>query len=301
MMESPCGIHVVLLLLPAGWSTTRHVYRERLGALVGMVVLPTPPPPDKPVSHCISPPSSMKHSVGVQGKNSGVTIHRVTYSTVNTTGSMQRRHARREPPLMPAALSRASRTRTTLRFSTVKSMARMPASAPMSAAGTTARMWEEKDMPTCSNVTSWSNQPKCPPPRMARPALLDRLSVRVAHMQAKKTCQPKLCCQKLATSSNANSRPPMGALKAAATPTDTPAVTKSRLSLGLRKRLNRPVLNPRVVLCPWLSALPSAAPMWMRGPSGPTGRPLPTARPHDRNLTATVRMLKTLGSMHPLR
>lgn len=33
----------------------------------------------------------------------------------------------------------------------------------------------------------------------------------------------------------------MGALNAVATPTLTPAVTKSRLSLGLRKRLNRPV------------------------------------------------------------
>lgn len=36
---------------------------------------------------------------------------------------------------------------------------------------------------------------------------------------------------------------PIGALKAVATPTDTPAVTKSRLSFGLRKRLNSPVLN----------------------------------------------------------
>ena len=47
---------------------------------------------------------------------------------------------------------------------------------------------------------------------------------------------------------------PMGALKAAATPTDTPAVTKSRLSFGFLKRLNRPVLKPSVVLWPWKAA-----------------------------------------------
>ena len=35
----------------------------------------------------------------------------------------------------------------------------------------------------------------------------------------------------------------MGALKAAATPTLTPAVTKSRLSLGLRKRRNSCVVK----------------------------------------------------------
>ena len=133
-----------------------------------------------------------------------------------------------------------------------------------------------------SKATSWSNQPKWPPPISALSADLLILRVRVAHMQAKKTCggggggavggggemggladrptsrifhrgavtppprltcQPRLCCQKEATSSKANSSPPMGALKAVATPTLTPAVTKSRLSFGLRKRLNMLVLN----------------------------------------------------------
>ncbi len=40
------------------------------------------------------------------------------------------------------------------------------------------------------------------------------------------------CCQKDAISSSTNSRPPMGAEKATATPIAAPAVTKSRLSLG---------------------------------------------------------------------
>jgi hypothetical protein len=130
---------------------------------------------------------------------------------------------------------------------------------------------------------------------MAFPADRSRLSVSVAHMHAKKICHPRLCCQKLATSSNANSRPPIGALNAAATPAATPAVTKSRLSLGLRKRLKALVVNPRVVEWPWDSAAPRAAPMWMRGPSGPTGRPEATARPQERILTPTVAMLNTWG------
>ena len=39
-----------------------------------------------------------------------------------------------------------------------------------------------------SNATSWSNQPKWPPPIRALSADLLILRVRVAHMQAKKTC-----------------------------------------------------------------------------------------------------------------
>lgn len=47
------------------------------------------------------------------------------------------------------------------------------------------------------------------------------------------------------TGSATRRRSPMGALKAAATPTATPAVTKSLLSLGLRKRLNMLMLKLR--------------------------------------------------------
>lgn len=107
------------------------------------------------------------------------------------------------------------------------------------------------------------------------------------------TCHPKLCCQNDATSSNANSSPPIGALKAVATPTATPAVTKSRLSLGFLNRRKILVLNPRVVEWPWLSAAPRAAPMWIMGPSGPTGKPLATANAQLANLTTTVKMLNT--------
>ena len=48
-----------------------------------------------------------------------------------------------------------------------------------------------------------------------------------------------------------------------------------------------------VVECPWLSAAPIAAPMCMSGPSGPTGSPLATTRPHDSHLTPSVATLNS--------
>ena len=97
-------------------------------------------------------------------------------------------------------------------------------------------------------------------------------------MHPKKICHPKLVVNQDATSSDANSRPPIGALKATATPmpepassalcdkdpntathglaltaaggTPEPAVTKSRLSFGFLKRVNKSVLSPRVVEWP---------------------------------------------------
>ena len=55
---------------------------------------------------------------------------------------------------------------------------------------------------------------------------------------------------------------------------------------------------PRLVECPWLSAAPTVAPMWIIGPSGPTGRPEPTAQAQDANLTSSVRKLKTCSAFH---
>ena len=57
----------------------------------------------------------------------------------------------------------------------------------------------------------------------------------------------------------------------------------------------------RVVLWPWLSPAPMIAPMWIIGPSGPTGSPDPTAVAAERNLTAKVFMLRMLGMKQPFR
>jgi hypothetical protein len=80
-----------------------------------------------------------------------------------------------------------------------------------------------------------------------------------------------------------------------------PAVTKSRLSLGFWKRWKRPVEKPSVVEWPWLSAAPAIAPMCTIGPSGPTGRPEPTAAAHEKNFTSSVRTLKTCARGAPRR
>ena len=111
-------------------------------------------------------------------------------------------------------------------------------------------------------------------------------------MQAKKMCQPRRCCQKEAISSKVKSSPPSGAPNAVATPAATPAVMKSRLSLGSRKREKRSTENPRVVDTPWLRPAPTMAPRWIIGPSGPMGIPAATARLQERNLTRKAGRLK---------
>ena len=42
-------------------------------------------------------------------------------------------------------------------------------------------------------------------------------------------------------------------------------------------------------------------PIWIMGPSGPTGRPLLTAHIHEKNLTISVLMLKMCRTKVPLR
>ena len=42
-------------------------------------------------------------------------------------------------------------------------------------------------------------------------------------------------------------------------------------------------------------------PRWIIGPSGPTGRPAPTARAQEANLTRKVLMLNNCGIIVPLR
>ena len=46
---------------------------------------------------------------------------------------------------------------------------------------------------------------------------------------------------------------------------------------------------------------PIRLPRWIIGPSGPTGRPAPTARAQDPNLTRKVLMLKNCLIIVPLR
>ena len=50
----------------------------------------------------------------------------------------------------------------------------------------------------------------------------------------------------------------------------------------------------------WITKL-SAYPRWIIGPSGPTGRPLPTAKQHEKNFTTRVFMLNIWRITVPLR
>ena len=63
-------------------------------------------------------------------------------------------------------------------------------------------------------------------------AVLKSLAMANATTLQKKTCQLRRLLQNEDKSSIANSRPPTGALKAAATPAATPAVVKARLEVS---------------------------------------------------------------------
>ena len=123
----------------------------------------------------------------------------------------------------------------------------------------------------------------------------------VAVIDAKKVCHVSVCDHVDATSSSAKSRPPTGAPKAEATPAAAPAVRKSRASFGLRKCSKKGSAQPRVRERICETPRPTIAPMWIMGPSGPTGRPEPTAKTHETNLIASVFTLKILRWCVPLR
>lgn len=59
--------------------------------------------------------------------------------------------------------------------------------------------------------------------------------------------------------------------------------------------------KPMVVECRPDIAEPRIAPMWISGPSGPTGSPAATTSEHDQNLTMKVHTLRSLGTRTPFR
>ena len=99
----------------------------------------------------------------------------------------------------------------------------------------------------------------------------------------------------------AKRRPPTGAPKAEAIPAAAPALMKLRrscefLNLSKRGRLNLSVLDWN-----WLTPAPMRAPMWIMGPSGPTGMPAATEKAHEKNLTPSVYTLKMCRIRVPFR
>mmetsp|Transcript_755 Transcript_755/g.2427 ORF Transcript_755/g.2427 Transcript_755/m.2427 type:complete len:208 (-) Transcript_755:371-994(-) len=80
---------------------------------------------------------------------------------------------------------------------------------------------------------------------------------------------------------------------------------KSLRSLTVRKGLTKPSSHRRGAM-PQTRAgtdpnVPSIAPMWIIGPSGPTGSPDPTASKQLMNLARKTVRVKVLGMMIPLR
>mmetsp|Transcript_5083 Transcript_5083/g.11089 ORF Transcript_5083/g.11089 Transcript_5083/m.11089 type:complete len:302 (-) Transcript_5083:434-1339(-) len=130
---------------------------------------------------------------------------------------------------------------------------------------------------------------------------LKKSAVNTLIMHAKKICQESFWFQKDATSSKQKRRPPTGAPKAAATPAATPAVMKSRLSRRFLNLFMMGKAQPSVfdLICD--TPAPIMAPMWIMGPSGPTGMPEPTAVAQLKNLITSVLKLSVFGMCTPFK
>ena len=108
----------------------------------------------------------------------------------------------------------------------------------------------------------------------------------LATIAQKNICHVSVCDHEDATSSSANSSPPVGAPKAEATPAPAPAVIRSRSSFSLR---HLPSFSGRHLASRTSEMMrPHVAPIEIIGPSGPTGSPAPLASAHEANLTTSV-------------
>mmetsp|Transcript_39642 Transcript_39642/g.53902 ORF Transcript_39642/g.53902 Transcript_39642/m.53902 type:complete len:233 (-) Transcript_39642:20-718(-) len=125
-------------------------------------------------------------------------------------------------------------------------------------------------------------------------------TVEQATMAQKNICMPNSTSQCVAISSATKSSPPIGALNAAATPPATPAPIKSLRSHTLWNGFRKSFMNLGIKT-PWLTSDPNTEPMWIIGPSGPAGIPLPTARAQLANFAMTTEIVKVLGIMTPFR
>lgn len=144
-------------------------------------------------------------------------------------------------------------------------------------------------------------RPNCPVKVKALNALAMSSVEMVESMQLKKVSHARWWDQKLEISSRTKSSPPMGAPKAEATPAAAPAEMKLRRSYMLRKRLKGAVIQPFRSCVPWLSTLPTDAPMAIMGPSFPPHKPEETASATETNLTTSVLKAKNFGMETPLR
>ena len=209
------------------------------------------------------------------------------------------------PPLPPPSL----RNSATRRIALVNATASSPQATPIAAAGSMEATWLASCVRTSKSTVEAapSKRPKSalpsPPPPAAAASPADRSvsTVSTAATHAKKICAARAAENGTDSSSNANSKPPMGAPKAAAMPTAVPAATKSRLSLGFRNRANQGDVALSVVDVPCERPPPTSAPMWTMGPSAPTGSPPPTASAAETSLAASVRSENAAGTTTPLR
>ena len=266
---------------------------------------PLPPPPLSPPASAGRTQSALVHP---KSKGSRIATEAKRAPARATSASLTLgflRGLRPPPPLPPPSL----RNSATRRIALVNATASSPQATPIAAAGSMEATWLASCVRTSKSTVEAapSKRPKSalpsPPPPAAAASPADRSvsTVSTAATHAKKICAARAAENGTDSSSNANSKPPMGAPKAAAMPTAVPAATKSRLSLGFRNRANQGDVALSVVDVPCERPPPTSAPMWTMGPSAPTGSPPPTASAAETSLAASVRSENAAGTTTPLR
>eukprot|EP00659_Diplonema_papillatum_P005269 gene5269-biopygen5193 len=187
----------------------------------------------------------------------------------------------------------------------VNAIAETPVSSPMAAANMMSLAYMCRSETELKRIVASSiNPPKLVSWRRANPSswLAKRPYTKTPTKQQVKIIGVRLGCQWVAISSDTNSSPPIGAPKATATPHAAPAVIASRWSFGLR--MTRKYLlneNCSALLRPEPMVAPMIDPMWIIGPSGPTGSPELTAQMHENVFATRVLMLNTFLKKTPFK
>lgn len=184
-------------------------------------------------------------TIALQGKADGKKTVIVDHMTIMIGGSTKRRNLL---TIGFRILDRSLlRSLEIFRLEMVKTAPRRPPIIPRQAAGRNISTFTDMESPTFRTMNfSGSKSPKLALKWKASKDELTMSAVNVANIQQKKIIQPNLIVQNDETSSMANSSPPTGAPKAAATPAAAPAVVKLRLSSEFRNLAKKGRVNLRV-------------------------------------------------------
>mmetsp|Transcript_143282 Transcript_143282/g.267038 ORF Transcript_143282/g.267038 Transcript_143282/m.267038 type:complete len:212 (-) Transcript_143282:23-658(-) len=185
------------------------------------------------------------------------------------------------------------RQRVSLVFAELKAAPHKPPAAPIKAnTGSSQTLYS-----LASKFPKLSGEAAPIVPQGALPSrpVSRKRTTRVAEVQHTNVRSIIIGEKNVAPSSMAKSTPPSGAPKAAATPEDAPAATKSLASTSARYARSS---GPAPVFA---NTPPTTAPLWIMGPSFPHGIPAETLNITPGALAISVLKSTTRGKCTPLR